>query len=98
MRKKISKLSPRNNLKKIRNNIDKLDFQILKILSKRRREVLKVIKIKPKNKIVDQKRISEMISVLVARGKKLKIEGFIINNIWLSMIKSFIKLERIKYK
>ena len=98
MRKKISKLSPRNNLKKIRNNIDKLDFQILKILSKRRREVLKVIKIKPKNKIVDQKRISEMISVLVARGKKLKIEEFIINNIWSSMIKSFIKLERKKYK
>ena len=98
MRKKISKLSPRNNLEKIRNNIDKLDFQILKILSKRRREVLKVIKIKPKNKIVDQKRISEMISVLVVKGKKLKIEGFIINNIWSTMIKSFIKLERKKYK
>ena len=98
MKKKISKLSPGNNLEKIRNNIDKLDFQILKILSKRRREVLKVIKIKPKNKIVDQKRISEMISVLVVKGKKLKIEGFIINNIWSSMIKSFIKLERKKYK
>ena len=98
MKKKISKLSPGKNLEKVRNNIDKLDFQILKILSKRRREVLKVIKIKPKNKIVDQKRISEMISVLVVKGKKLKIEGFIINNIWSSMIKSFIKLERKKYK
>ena len=39
-----------------------------------------------------------MIKVRVARGKKLKIEGFIISNIWLTMIKSFIKLERKKYK
>jgi|TARA_B100001093_G_scaffold153378_1_gene146163 isochorismate pyruvate lyase len=98
MKKKISKLSPGKNLEKVRNNIDKLDFQILKILSKRRKEVLKVIKFKPKSKIVDQKRISDMIKARVARGKKLKIEGFIISNIWLTMIKSFIKLERKKYK
>tara|TARA_B100000963_G_scaffold361621_1_gene398205 strand:- start:5017 stop:5313 length:297 start_codon:yes stop_codon:yes gene_type:complete len=98
MKKKISKLSPEKNLEKVRKNIDKLDFQILKILSKRRREVLKVIKFKPKNKIVDQKRISNMIKARVSIGKKLKIEGFIISNIWLTMINSFIKLERKKYK
>ena len=98
MKKKISKLSPEKNLKKVRKNIDKFDFQILKILSKRRKEVLKVIKYKPKNKIVDQKRIAKMIRERVARGKKLKIESFIVTNIWLTMIKSFIKLERKKYK
>ncbi len=98
MKKKISKLSPEKNLKKVRKNIDKFDFQILKILSKRRKEVLKVIKYKPKNKIVDQKRIANMIRERVARGKKLKIESFIVTNIWLTMIKSFIKLERKKYK
>ena len=69
MKKKISKLSPEKNLQKVRNNIDKLDFQILKLLSKRRKEVLKVIKYKPKNKIVDQKRISRMIKIRVAKGK-----------------------------
>ena len=98
MKKKISKLSPEKNLEKVRKNIDKFDFQILKILSKRRKEVLKVIKYKPKSKIVDQKRIAKMIKVRVAKGKKLKLESFIIKNIWLTMINSFIKLERKKYK
>ncbi|MAK12945.1 MAG: chorismate mutase [Candidatus Pelagibacter sp.] len=98
MKKKISKLSPEKNLQIIRNNIDKLDFKILKILSQRRKEVLKVIKIKPKNKIVDHQRISKMIKILITKGKKQNLEGFIIKNIWSTMIKSFIKLERIKYK
>ncbi len=98
MKKKISKLSPKKNLEKVRKNIDKFDIQILKILSKRRKEVLKVIKYKPKSKIVDQKRIAKMIRVRVAKGKKLKLESFIVKNIWLTMINSFIKLERKKYK
>ncbi len=98
MKKKISKLSPEKKLNKVRKSIDKLDFQILNILSKRRKEVLKVIKYKPKNKIVDPKRISQMIKVRVSRGKKLGIEKFIITKIWLTMIHSFIKLERKKYK
>ena len=98
MKKKISKLSPEKNLEKVRKNIDKFDSQILKILSKRRKEVLKVIKYKPKSKIVDQKRIAKMIRVRVAKGKKLKLESFIVKNIWLTMINSFIKLERKKYK
>jgi len=92
------KLSPEKKLDKIRSNIDKLDFQILKLLSKRRKEVLKVIKVKPKSKIVDQKRISKMIKDRVAKGKKYNIESFIITKIWLTMIGSFIELEKKKYK
>ena len=98
MKKKISKLSPKKNLEKIRKNIDKFDLQILKILSRRRKEVLKVIKYKPKSIIVDQKRIEKMIKVRIAKGKKLKLESFIVKNIWFTMINSFIKLERKKYK
>jgi len=98
MKKKISKLSPKKNLEKIRKNIDKFDLQILKILSRRRKEVLKVIKYKPKSKIVDQKRIEKMIKVRIAKGKKLKLESFIVKNVWLTMINSFIKLQRKKYK
>ena len=98
MKKKISKLSPKKNLEKVRKNIDKFDLQILKILPRRRKEVLKVIKYKPKSKIVDQKRIEKMIKVRIAKGKKLKLESFIVKNIWLTMINSFIKLERKKYK
>ena len=98
MKKKTIKLSPEKKLKKVRENIDKLDFQILKLLSKRRKQVLQVIKYKPKNKIVDPKRIASMIKVRTAKGKKLNIESFIIKKIWLTMINSFIQLERKKYK
>ena len=98
MRKKTIKLSPEKKLDKIRSNIDKLDFQILKLLGKRRKEVLKVIKVKPKSKIVDQKRISKMIKDRVAKGKKYNVESFIITKIWLTMIGSFIELEKKKYK
>ena len=98
MRKKTIKLSPEKKLDKIRSNIDKLDFQILKLLGKRRKEVLKVIKVKPKSKIVDQKRISKMIKDRVVKGKKYNVESFIITKIWLTMIGSFIELEKKKYK
>ena len=95
---KKTKLSPADNLKIIRKNIDKIDFKMLKLLANRRKEVLKIIKYKPKNKIVDQKRIKKMLNLRCKKAKMLKIEKFIIMGIWKAMINSFIKLERIKYK
>tara|TARA_B100001027_G_C16228169_1_gene313220 strand:- start:59 stop:355 length:297 start_codon:yes stop_codon:yes gene_type:complete len=98
MKKKISKLSPKKKLEKLRNNIDNIDLKILNLIARRRREVLKVIKIKPKNKIVDPIRIEKMIKDRIASGKKLKIEKFIVKNIWNRIIETFIQLERKKYK
>ena len=98
MKKKISKLSPKKKLEKLRNNIDNIDLKILNLIARRRREVLKVIKIKPKNKIVDPIRIEKMIKDRIASGKKLNIEKFIIKNIWKRIIETFIQLERKKYK
>tara|TARA_B100000989_G_scaffold151259_1_gene112849 strand:+ start:229 stop:525 length:297 start_codon:yes stop_codon:yes gene_type:complete len=98
MKKKISKLSPKKKLEKLRNNIDNIDLKILNLIARRRREVLKVIKIKPKNKIVDPIRIEKMIKDRIASGKKLKIEKFIVKNIWKRIIETFIQLERKKYK
>ena len=95
---KKTKLSPADKLKIIRKNIDKIDFKMLKLLANRRKEVLKIIKYKPKNKIVDQKRIKKMLNLRCKKAKMLKIEKFIIMGIWKAMINSFIKLERIKYK
>ncbi len=46
---KKTKLSPAKNVKIIRKNIDRIDFKILKLLANRRRQVLKIIKYKPKN-------------------------------------------------
>ena len=95
---KKTKLSPADKLKIIRKNIDKIDFKMLKLLANRRKEVLKVIKSKPKSKIVDQKRIKKMLNLRCKKAKALKIEKFIITGIWKAMINSFIKLQRIKYK
>jgi len=96
--KKNNKLINLKKLEKVRFNIDRIDIQLLKLLAKRKKEVLKVVKYKPKSKIVDKKRIASMLKKRVSIGKKLNIEKFIITNIWLSMINSFIKLERKKYK
>jgi len=95
---KKTKLSPADKLKIIRKNIDKIDFKMLKLLANRRKEVLKIIKYKPKSKIVDQKRIKKMLNLRCKKAKALKIEKFIITGIWKAMINSFIKLQRIKYK
>ena len=95
---KKTKLSPTDKLKIIRKNIDKIDFKMLKLLENRRKEVLKIIKYKPKSKIVDQKRIKKMLNLRCKKAKALKIEKFIITGIWKAMINSFIKLQRIKYK
>ena len=91
-------MSPKKTLEKLRNNIDNIDLKILNLIARRRREVLKVIKIKPKNKIVDPIRIEKMIKDRIASGKKLKIEKFIVKNIWNRIIETFIQLERKKYK
>ena len=95
---KKTKLSPADKLKIIRKNIDKIDFKMLKLLENRRKEVLKIIKYKPKSKIVDQKRINKMLNLRCKKAKVLKLEKFIITGIWKAMINSFIKLQRIKYK
>ena len=55
---KKAKLSQKNkllNIKKIRNSIDKIDTQILKYLSLRRKEVMKITKYKKRSEIVDQR-------------------------------------------
>ena len=50
-----TKLSPAKKRKNYKKNIDRIDFKILKLLANRRRQVLKIIKYKPKSKIVDKK-------------------------------------------
>ena len=96
---KKAKLSQKNkllNIKKIRNSIDKIDTQILKYLSLRRKEVMKITKYKKRSEIVDQKRIASMLKKLVRKGRALNIEPYVIENLWKAMIRSFIKLEREK--
>ena len=93
---KLSLSKKIKNINKIRKNIDKIDLQILKYLGLRRKEIIKITKLKKRSEIVDKKRISQMLKILTQKGKKLKIEPFIIKNIWNAMIRSFITLEKNK--
>ena len=93
---KLSLSKKIKNINKIRKNIDKIDLQILKYLGLRRKEIIKITKLKKRSEIVDKKRISQMLKILTQKGKKLKIAPFIIKNIWNAMIRSFITLEKNK--
>ena len=93
---KLSLIAKSKNIRKVRNNIDAIDLKILKLLSLRRKQVIKITKFKKRSEIVDKKRINLMLKNLVQKGKKLKIESFIVVNLWKAMINSFIKLERRK--
>ena len=95
---KKTKLSPSKKLLKIRKNIDRIDFKILRLLKQRREQVIQIVKVKPKSKIVDKKRIKEMVFIRCNKARSIGLETFIVKNIWVAMIKSFIKLERKIYK
>ena len=93
---KLTQKNKKKNIDRIRKNIDNIDSQILKLLSFRRKEVLQITKYKKRSEIVDKKRIAVMLKRLILKGKSLKIESYVISNIWKAMIKSFIKLEKEK--
>ena len=93
---KLSLMAKSKNITKVRKNIDVIDIKILKLLSLRRKQVIKITKFKKRSEIVDKKRINLMLKNLVQKGKKLKVESFIVVNLWKAMINSFIKLERRK--
>ena len=50
---KKTKLSPSKKLSKIRKNIDKIDIKILHLLKQRRKQVIQIVKVTPKRKIVE---------------------------------------------
>jgi chorismate mutase len=95
--KKKNKLNNKKIIS-LRKQIDKIDHSLIKLLSHRKKIVLNVIKYKPKNRIVDKERIKNMLIKLISLGKKYNLEKKIISNIWQAIIKSFIWLERKKYK
>ena len=54
----------------IRINIDKIDLEILNLIEKRKKLVDRVVKLKTKDEIVDQKRIDSILSKLDGEAKK----------------------------
>tara|TARA_Y100001970_G_C13916524_1_gene691273 strand:+ start:352 stop:633 length:282 start_codon:yes stop_codon:yes gene_type:complete len=89
----------KKKLRKVRRKIDFVDNKLLKLIKKRTILVNQVIKIKNnKRQIVDNKRINKILKNIKRKSLKIKIDPKITNQIWSSMIKSYISYERRNFK
>ena len=85
----------KEKLNKIREELDKLDDSLIKIIKKRTDLVKRVLALKEKkNQIVDQKRIYLILKNIKKKSIKHKIDPKITNKIWKNMIYAYIDFER----
>ena len=89
----------RKKLNKIRNQLDKLDNSLIKIIKKRTTLVKKVLAIKEyKKEIVDKKRINMILKSIKNKSIKNKIDTRITRRIWKNMIYAYIDYEKRNFK
>ena len=85
----------KEKLNKIREELDKLDDSLIKIIKKRTDLVKRVLALKEKkNQIVDQKRIYLILKNIKKKSIKHKIDPKITNKIWKNMIYAYIDFEK----
>ncbi len=89
----------KKKLNKIRNQLDKLDNSLLKIIKKRTTLVKKVLAVKEyKKEIVDKKRINKILRNIKNKSIKNKIDIKITRRIWINMIYAYIDFEKRNFK
>ena len=89
----------RKKLNKIRNQLDKLDNSLIKIIKKRTTLVKKVLAVKEyKKEIVDKKRINKILKSIKDKSIKNKIDTKITRRIWINMIYAYIDYEKRNFK
>jgi chorismate mutase len=87
------------NINKIRDNLDKIDIKLLKLIKQRSLLVDQVLRFKKnKNEIIDQKRINFILKKIKKYSIKSKIDPEVTERIWKAMIKGFINYEYKKFK
>jgi len=94
-------MSPINTkkLNLLRNKLDKLDNELLKLIKKRSNLVNEVLKVKiHKKEIIDQKRIDFILKKIKKKSILLNLDPKITNRIWKNMIWSFIDYEKRNFK
>jgi len=94
-------MSPKNKIKLnlLRKKLDKIDYQLLKIIKKRTYIVKKVLLLKThKNEIIDKKRISIILKKIRKESIKRNIDPKITKRIWNNMIWSYIDFEKRNFK
>ena len=89
----------KKKLNLIRKKLDKVDFELLKIIKKRTGLINEVIKLKTKkNEIVDKNRIKIILNKIRKETIKKKIDPKITKRIWKNMIWSYIDFERRNFR
>ena len=94
-------MSPVNKKKlySLRNKLDKLDNDLLKLIKKRSDLVNEVLKVKIyKKEIIDKKRINFILKKIKKKSKQIKIDPKITSRIWKNMIWAFIDYEKRNFK
>ncbi len=88
-----------HKMREIRNKIDNIDNKILPLMIKRSHLVNNALHLKTKkSEIVDLKRINQIKRKITSKSKKLGGDPKLMTNIWMSIIKNFIKFERKNFK
>ena len=94
-------MSPKNKIKLnfLRKKLDKIDYQLLKVIKKRTEIVKKVLLLKSnKKEIIDKKRISAILKKIKKESFKRNIDPKITQRIWKNMIWSYIDFEKRNFK
>ena len=94
-------MSPTNKKKLdlLRNKLDRLDNDLLKLIKKRSNLVNEVLEVKiHKKEIIDQKRIKFILNKIKKKSIQSNIDPKITNRIWKNMIWAFIDYEKRNFK
>ena len=88
-----------NNLKDVRNAIDKLDDKILPLMIKRSQLVENALELKKlKSQIRDPKRIKIILDKIEKNSENSEVDKKLLSNIWRSMIECYIDFEKNEFK
>jgi len=88
-------MRPCDNLKEVRNRIDGIDHEIVKMLSERYKYVKQAAKFKKNiREIQAQDRVQEVILKVRKLAREYGTEPDLVENIYRNMISSFINIEK----
>ncbi len=83
----------------IRNNLDKLDNKLIKIIKQRTKLVNNVLSLKEKkNQIIDKSRIKKILNNIKNKSIKNNIDTKVTKRIWINMIYAFIDYEKRNFR
>ncbi len=82
-----------SNINEVRDSIDRIDEQIINLISKRKILVVEAVRLKNRDQIIDQERIERIIKKLNVEAQKKNLPDGLVEKLWRTMIKEFIDYE-----